>query len=109
MIGQTLESGFHFKSQFAWMIDVHTHPKGMKLLKHLAELGRDPLRQKDRDACTDPQEFYVRDRTKALQNSLKFVVGKQKGISTREQDIAHLGMSLQITVDLLKIGMKPLF
>src|SRR6266446_3842984 len=109
MIRQTFERGLYFESQFARMIDMHTHPKRMKLLKHLAEFGRNPLRQKDRYTRTDPQEFNVRNRTKALQNSFEFVVGKQESVSAREQDIADLGVSLQITVNLLKIGMKFLF
>jgi hypothetical protein len=66
----------------------------MKLLKHLTEFGRNPLRQKDRYARTDPQKFYVGNRTKALQNSFQFIVGKQEGISAGEQDIAYLGMGL---------------
>jgi hypothetical protein len=109
MVRQTLERCLHFECQLTRMIDVHTHPKGMKLLKHLAEFRRNPLRQKDRYTRTNPQKFDVGNRTKALQNPFELVIGKQESVSTGEQDVAHLGVSLKIAIDLLKIGMKFLF
>src|ERR1700747_3302648 len=109
MIRQPLERSFYFERQFTRMVDVHTHPKRMKLLKHLAEFGRNPLRQKDRYTRANPHKFDMRNRAKALQNPFEFVIGKQKSVSAGEENIAHLGVSLKITIDLLKIGVQFLF
>ena len=41
------------------MIDVHAHPERMIFLQHRAELGRDPLRQENRNARADAEKLDV--------------------------------------------------
>ena len=60
-IGQTTERIADFRRQFTRMIRVNAHEQGMKFFQHRAQVGRDALRQKRRDARTDPQKFDVRN------------------------------------------------
>lgn len=108
-VREALERLFHFDGQLARVIDVHAHPEGMIFLQHRAQLGRDALRQENRDPRADAEKLDVRDGAQAFQNSFEFVVAENQGVAAGEEDIPDLGVLFKITERLLEIGVQFLF
>ena len=88
------------------MIEVNAHPNRTVFFENLAELRRDPLRQKHGDARADPDKLHMFDRAQPRQKVLELLVREQQGITAREQYVAHLGVGLNVTQALLIFGMK---
>src|SRR5437016_1661810 len=88
---------------------MHAHPEGMIFLQHQAKLGRNPLRQKNRDTRSDAQEFDVRDGTEATKNLLQFIIAEKQSVPAAEQNVPHLRVGFEILINLLKIGVQFLF
>ena len=91
------------------MIDVDAHPERMVLLKHLAELRRDALRQKDGHPCADSDKLNVRNGPDTTQKFFKFVVRKNQGIPTGKKHVTHLGVLLEVRESLVEIRVQLLF
>ena len=75
-IGQSLQRFLYFDGQLARMIHVHAYPKRMMFREHRAKIGRDALRQKNRDTRADAEELDVRDGAQALQDAFEFIVAE---------------------------------
>src|SRR5215469_9550524 len=73
------------------------------LLQHLHEALGDALRQDDWNLRTDPDELDVLDGAQARQQPIELVVADAERIAAGEQDIAHLGVRLEIAEGLLPL------
>ena len=60
----------------------------MKFLEHGAQVRRDALRQKNRNARADAQEFDMRDGAQAAEEVFQFLVGEQQWIAAAQEDVA---------------------
>ena len=83
-IGETFERFLHFNGQLARMIDVHAHPERMIFREHRAKLGRDALRQKNRNARADAQKFDVRNRAQAAQHFFQLIVAEEQRVAAAQ-------------------------
>jgi hypothetical protein len=81
----------------------------MEFLKHLAQLRCNALRKKNRNPGPDSNEFDMRDRSQAAQDSSKFVIRKKQSIAAGKKDVADLGVRLKVAVGLFEIGVEFLF
>src|SRR4029453_8840861 len=109
MIGQAAQRFVHFEGQLTRMIDVDAHPERMVLLKHLAELRRDALREKDGPPCADSDKLNVRNGPDTTQQFFKLVVREDQGIPTGEKHVTHLGVLLEIRESVVEIRVQLLF
>ena len=78
----------------------------MMLLEDGTELRGDALRQEDRDAGANADELDVRNRAEAPQQRVELLIGEKEWISAREQDVAHLGVLLEVGDRLVEIRME---
>ena len=58
----------------------------MKLLQHRTQLERDALRQKDRNARADAEEFDVRNRPQPAEEIFELFIAEQQRVTTAEFD-----------------------
>ncbi len=91
------------------MVDVDAHPERMIFLQHLAKLGRDPLREKNRDARADAEEFDVRNRAQPAENFFQFRITEKKRVAAREEHVTHFGVFFEILEGGFKLGVQFLF
>src|SRR5215211_723377 len=70
------------------MIRMDADKQGMKSLQHRAQVRRDPLRQKDRDARADADEFHVRNGAKLRQQMFELLIAEEQRIAPAQQHIA---------------------
>ena len=108
-LASSSSAGAHFGGQLARVIDVDAHPERMIFLQHLAELGRDPLRQENRDAGADAEELDVRDRAQAAEDFFQLVVAEEQRVAAGKQHVAHFGVFFEIFEGGFKLGVQFLF
>ena len=87
-VGQPAQRLAHFRRQFARMVGMDAHEQRMKFFQHRAQLRRDALRQKDRDARADAQKFHVRNRAQPAQQILQLLVAQQQRVAAAQQHVA---------------------
>ena len=88
---------------------MHAHPEWMIFLQHRAELGRNPLRQKNRNARADAQKLDVRNRAQPAQDFLELVVAENERVAAGKKHVAHFGVLFEIAKRFLEIGVQFLF
>ena len=103
---QALAGGREFAGDFLGMIRVDAHPDRPVLTEDLGELGRDALRQEDRDARTEADEFDVFDRAETSEERVELGVGQQQRVAAGEQDVTDFGMGLDVLQTCLELGME---
>ena len=80
----------------------------MVSLKHLAEMGRDALWQKNWHATADSHKLYMLYRAQPTEQIIQLVVAEKQSIATGKQHVAHLGVPLEIAEYLLEIRVQLL-
>ena len=78
------------------MIEVSVHEDRVILLHHLAELGRDALRQMRCDATSDTNDLDVRNGAQLLEQIFESTITQHHRIATAHDDVADLGVLAQI-------------
>src|SRR5437870_10157799 len=91
------------------MIDMHAHPKRMVFGQNRAQLGRDSLRQENRNAGADPEKLDVLDRAQPGQQLVDLVVAENERVTAAKKNVAHFGVLFEVTERFFKIGMQFLF
>ena len=91
-----------FGGQFARVVGVDADEQGMELLQRRAELGRDSLRQKDRDARADAEKLHMPDRAQPAQQVLQLFVAEQQRVPAAEQHVAHF----RVLADVLYLAIE---
>ena len=109
VVGHHFETGLHFGGELARVVGVDADPERVIFLQHLAKLRRDALWQEDRDAAADAKKLDVLDLAQAAKDGFEFVVGEKQGVAAGKEDVANLGVFLQILKHLLEIGVELLF
>src|SRR3954454_6204335 len=69
---------------------MHIHPQRMKLAKHLHEVRRNALRQKDGHAAADANNLEMRNRPQSAQQIFQNALRDGQRISAREENVADL-------------------
>src|SRR5215475_7017140 len=95
-VRESLKCFFDFNRQFARMINVHAHPERMIFRQDRAQLWRDALWQKDRNARANAKKFNVLYRAQPTEQLVELVVAENERVAAAEQDIAHFGVLLKI-------------
>src|SRR6516162_6327707 len=88
---------------------MNAYPERMEFLKHLAQLRCNTLRKENRDPRPNSNEFDMRNRSQAVQDSAKFVIRKKQGVAAGKKHIANLGMRLKIVIGLFELDVQFLF
>ena len=109
VIGQSIEGVAHFGGEFPWMVHMDTHPERMVPRQHGTEFRRDPLRQENGNARTNPEEFNVRNTAQPLEHGLEPPIREQESIATRQQDVAYFRVFLEVAVGGLEFRVQFLF
>ncbi len=94
--------------EFARVVRVDGDEERVMLFQHRAELGRDPLRQENRDARADADELDVRDGPQTGEDLVELVVREEQGIAAGKQDVADLGVLFEIFESRLPLGFQML-
>ena len=108
-IGETLERLLNFKGELARMIHVHAHPKRMMFRENRTKLGRDSLRQENRNARPNPEKLNMLDCAEPSQQFVDLVVTENKRVTAAQKHVAHFGVLLEIMKRLPEIGVELLF
>ena len=82
--------------QLAGMGAVDAHPQRMILLENRDQVLGDALRQDHRDLGADTQELDMLDGAQPPQQPVQLVVADGERVAARKQDVADLGVLLQI-------------
>src|SRR5688500_20395893 len=88
------------------MVHMDTHPDWPILFENLTKFRSDSLREENRNARSNPDEFNVLYRTQAGEQVLELPVGKQQRIPARKENVADVGMGFDITQTLPGFRMK---
>src|SRR4029077_20318171 len=91
------------------MIHVHAHPERMMFREDRAQLRRDSLWQKNRDARADAEKFDVLYRAQPRQKTVSLVFAENQRVTAAQQHVTHFGVLFEITECLLEIGAQFLF
>src|SRR6266571_5007678 len=91
------------------MINVHAHPERMMFRENRAKLGRDPLRQENRNAGADAQKFDVLDRAQPRRQLVDLIIAENQRVAATQEHVAHFGVLFEITERFFEIGMQLLF
>src|SRR5438270_3048100 len=74
-----------------------------------AKLGRDALRQENRDAGADAEKLNVRDGAETFQDPFKFIVAENQSVAAGKKNVADFGVLFEIAEGLLEVGVQLLF
>src|SRR4051812_2989578 len=78
----------------------------MRFFENFAKLGGDPLRQKDRDARADANEFDVRNGPELAQKVSQLIVAEQQRVAAAEKNVANGPGAPNVIELLLELRMK---
>ena len=98
-----LERFFHFDREFARMIHVDAHPERMMFGQNRAQLGRNPLREENRNARSNSKKLDVFDRAQPRQQLVDLIVGKNQRIAAAQKNVANFSVLFEITKRFLEI------
>ena len=71
----------HLGGQLPGVVGMNGNEEGMILAEHLAQLGRDSLRQKYGNACADADKLNVGNGVQAGQNTLEAIVREEQRVT----------------------------
>ena len=110
---QALAGGRELAGDLLRMIGVDAQPDRPVLAEDLGELGRDTLRQEDRDARSEADELDVLDRAEAAEERVQLRVGKQERVAAGEQDVTDLRVGLdvlqagfELRMEVIRLGVR---
>src|SRR5258706_14428151 len=78
----------------------------MILPKHRAELGRDSLRQKNRNPRADAEELDVRNGAQLAQQVFELVIAEQQRVAAAQQHVADGGVAADVINLLVELRME---
>ena len=104
--GQALAGRGQFAGDLLRVVGVDAQPDRPVLPEDFGELGRDALRQEDRDTRPDPDELDVLDGAQTSEERVQLGVGQQQRVAAGQQHVADLGVLLDVLQARLELGME---
>lgn len=96
MVRQPDERFFGFACEFAGMVDMDGEEQGCVFAQSGAEGVRDALREEDRNARANAQEFDMRNAAEFGEDGIQPRVGEEKGVSAGKEHIADFLMAADV-------------
>lgn len=107
-VGEAAEAIADLGGEFVRVVGVDGNEEGVEFLQHRAEFGRDALGEKNGDAGADSDELDVGDGVEFGEELFEFVIGKEEGVATGEEDVADLRGVFKILDGLVPLGFELL-